>query len=260
MTSATGRFQDKTVIATGVASGLGRATVKLFAAEGASLVLVDRDGDRLDVVAQELDAMGARTVQVVGDVSQAATADEAVRAAEQRFGRVDVLFNNAGIDPLDARSLVDTTEELWDRTMGVNVKAAFLFARAVIPPMQRTGGGSIVSTASSAGIKASPQEAVYGISKAALIALTRSLARDFTSQGIRANCICPGFLECVMTDRRQEMTEDALVKRSARAGDLVPMGREGQYDEVAHSVLFLAGPESSYTSGAALVIDGGWIA
>jgi NAD(P)-dependent dehydrogenase (short-subunit alcohol dehydrogenase family) len=126
--------------------------------------------------------------------------------------------------------------------------------------MRRTGGGSIVSTASSAGIKASPQEAVYGISKAALIALTRSLARDFTSQGIRANCICPGFLECVMTDRRQEMTEDALVKRSARAGDLVPMGREGQYDEVAHSVLFLAGPESSYTSGAALVIDGGWIA
>ncbi len=260
MNVAPGRFQGKVVIATGTASGLGLATVRQFAAEGASLVLVDRDAHKLGEVARELDSAGTKTVHIVGDVSHSATAHKAVEAAEQHFGRVDVLFNNAGIDPLDARSLLDTTEELWDATMGVNVKSAFLFARAVIPLMIQTGGGAIVSTASSAGIKASPQEAVYGISKAALIALTRSLARDFSGQGIRANCICPGFLENVMTDRRADMTAEALDKRSARAGDLVPMGREGTYEEVARSVLFLAGPESSYTSGAALVIDGGWIA
>jgi NAD(P)-dependent dehydrogenase (short-subunit alcohol dehydrogenase family) len=254
------RFEDRVVVATGAASGLGLATVRQFAAEGAHLVLVDRAEQALMEVVAELVGNGTKAVAVVGDVSRAATATHAVQTALTEFGRVDVLFNNAGIDPLEATTLVETSEELWDAVIDVNVKSAYLFAKQAIPAMIAGGGGAIVNTASSAGLKASPREAVYGISKAAVIALTRALARDFTSQGIRTNAICPGFLECITTDRRATMTEEQKSARRALAGTLVPLGREGSYDEVARSILFLASPESSYTSGAALLIDGGWIA
>jgi NAD(P)-dependent dehydrogenase (short-subunit alcohol dehydrogenase family) len=252
-------FTDRVVIATGAASGLGLATVRQFAAQGARLVLVDRAEEAINAVVADLTDQGVQAVAVVGDVSQAATAKAAVQTAVARFGRIDVLINNAGIDPLEATSLVDTSEEAWDAIMAVNVKSAFLFAKEVIPVMTAGGGGAIVNTASSAGMKASPREAAYGISKAALIALTRALARDFTSQGIRTNAICPGFLEAITTDRRANMTSDQKAARRALAGSLVPLGREGSYEEVARSILFLASPESSYTSGAALLIDGGWI-
>jgi NAD(P)-dependent dehydrogenase (short-subunit alcohol dehydrogenase family) len=252
-------FTDRVVIATGAASGLGLATVRQFAAQGARLVVVDRAEEAINAVAADLTGQGVAAVAVVGDVSRAATAKAAVQTAVARFGRIDVLINNAGIDPLEATSLVDTSEEAWDAIMAVNVKSAFLFAKEVIPVMAAAGGGAIVNTASSAGMKASPREAAYGISKAALIALTRALARDFTSQGIRTNAICPGFLECITTDRRANMTSEQKAARRALAGSLVPLGREGSYEEVARSILFLASPDSSYTSGAALLIDGGWI-
>jgi NAD(P)-dependent dehydrogenase (short-subunit alcohol dehydrogenase family) len=254
------RFRDSVVIATGTASGLGLATVRQFAAEGAHLVLVDRAADPLANVVAELTEAGATAVPVVGDVSQAAVAREAVQAAVREFGRVDVLFNNAAIDPLEATTLVDTSEELWDAIIDVNLKSAYLFAREAIPVMVANGGGAIVNTASSAGLKASPAESVYGISKAGLIALTRALARDFTAKGVRTNAICPGFLESITTDRRATMSEEQKSSRRQRASQLVPLGREGTYEEVARSVLFLASSESSYTSGAALLIDGGWLA
>jgi NAD(P)-dependent dehydrogenase (short-subunit alcohol dehydrogenase family) len=255
------RFADRVVIATGAASGLGLATARQFAQEGAQLVLVDRAEKPLNDIVAELTDAGARAVPYVGDVSRAATAHQAVQLAVATYGRLDVLVNNAGIDPREATSLVDTSEELWDAVIDVNLKSAYMFAKEAIPMMVRTaGGGAIVNTASSAGLKASPREAVYGISKAAVIALTRSLARDHTYQGIRTNCVCPGFLEAITTDRRANMTDDEKSARRALASQLVPMGREGSYEEVAKSILFLASGESSYTSGAALLIDGGWIA
>lgn len=254
------RFADRVVIATGAASGLGLATARQFAREGASLVLVDRAEEQLRDAATQFSGTGAKVVPVVGDVSRASTAQAAVQAAMSHFGRLDVLFNNAGIDPLDATTLVQTTEELWDAIIDVNVKSAYLFAKESIPAMIAAGGGAIVNTASSAGMRASTREAAYGISKAAVIALTRSLARDFTHQGIRTNAICPGFLEAITTDRRATMSDTEKAARRARASELVPLGREGTYEEVARSVLFLASSESSYTSGAALLIDGGWIA
>ncbi|KRF23166.1 SDR family NAD(P)-dependent oxidoreductase [Phycicoccus sp. Soil803] len=254
------RFADRVVLATGTASGLGLAAARQFANEGASLVLVDRDEQSLRDVVVELSGMGANVVPVVGDVSRALTAQEAVRTALSQFGRLDVLFNNAGIDPLEATTLVETTEDLWDSIINVNVKSAYLFAKEAIPAMIATGGGAIVNTASSAGMRASAQEAAYGISKAAIIALTRSLARDFSAQGIRTNAICPGPLEAITTDRRATMSDEQKAARRERVSDLVPLGREGTYEEVAKSVLFLASSESSYTSGAALLIDGGLIA
>ena len=260
MNATTARFAERVVLATGGAAGLGLAAVRQFAAEGARIVVVDWSEKALETAVAELTAAGAEVVAVHGDVSQASTATRAVQAAMETFGRIDVLFNNAGIDPLSATSLAETDEEVWDKVIDVNLKSAYLFVRATVPVMVAAGGGAIVTTASSAGTKASPREAVYGISKAALIALTRSVARDHSHEGIRANCVCPGFLEGIVEDRRAAMTGPAISARRSRAAELVPMGREGRYDEVARSILFLASDESSYTSGAALLIDGAWLA
>jgi NAD(P)-dependent dehydrogenase (short-subunit alcohol dehydrogenase family) len=254
------RFVNRTVLITGAASGLGLAVARQFAAEGANLVLVDWSGDALDAAVDSFERLAHRVAGVQGDVADAATASDAVAAAVESFGRIDVLINNAAIDPMGARSLVETTEEQWDAILDTNLKGAFLFSRATIPVMKSNGGGAIVNTASSAGLKASSQEAAYGISKAALIAMTRALARDFAADAIRVNSICPGFLEAMPSDRRRGVSDEVIAARSARAASLVPMGREGTYEEVARSVLFLASDESSYTTGAALVMDGGYLA
>jgi NAD(P)-dependent dehydrogenase (short-subunit alcohol dehydrogenase family) len=252
------RFEDKVVIATGAASGLGLAVSRRFIDEGACLVLVDLNAAELNAVAAELHAAGAPAVAVVGDVSDVATVRAAVDVATARWGRIDVLFNNAAIDPWNATSLEETPEALWNQVIDVNLKSAYLFVQAALPHLRRSGG-SIVNTASTAGIKASPRESVYGISKAALIQLTKSVARDHAAEGVRSNCICPGFLESVMSDRSKDMTGELLAKRRERASGLVPLGREGRYEEVARAVLFLADPtESSYITGASLVIDGGF--
>lgn len=253
------RFENKVLLATGAASGLGLATAKLFASEGAKLVLVDLNEERLIAAQKELREAGKQVEIVAGDVANPAVSKQAVAIADEKFGRLDVLFNNAAIDPLDATSLIETSEDQWDKVIDINLKSVFLFCRQAIPLMIRGGGGTIVNTASTAGLKASPRESVYGISKAALIQLTKSVARDHSKQNIRVNCICPGFLEAVMTDRRADMSETALVARRARASELVPLGREGRYEEVARSVAFLASDlESSYITGASLVIDGGF--
>lgn len=255
------RFTDRVVLVTGAASGLGLATARLFAKEGASLVLVDINEEKLDAAQDELRSLGARAEIVVGDVSNALTAQDAVALADKAYGKLDILFNNAAICPLSATALIETPEALWDQVIDINLKSVYLFCTAAIPLIARGGGGCVVNTASTAGLKASPRESVYGISKAAVIQLTKSIARDHAKDKIRANCICPGFLEAVMTDRRADMTEDALVKRRARASELVPLGREGGYEEVARSVAFLASElDSSYITGAAIVVDGGFTA
>jgi NAD(P)-dependent dehydrogenase (short-subunit alcohol dehydrogenase family) len=253
------RFQGKVVIATGAASGLGLAAAEMFGAEGASLVLVDLNADALDQAAKRIFATGAAVSAVVGDVSDSNIALQAVKVAIEQYRRVDVLFNNAAIDPWDATSLEETPENMWSQVIDVNLKSAYMFTREAIPQMRKGGGGAIVNTASTAGLKASPRESVYGISKAALIQLTKSVARDHAAEGIRCNCICPGFLESVMSDRGKDMSDELRARRRERASGLVPLGREGRYDEVARAVLFLADPaESSYITGASLVIDGGF--
>ncbi len=249
------RFTERVALITGGASGLGLEVARQIAAEGGKLVLVDWDQDALELAAADL---GARHVR--GDVSLAATAAEAVGTAREAFGRLDVLFNNAGIDPLRARSVMETEESDWDQVMDVNVKSAYLFARAAIPLMRQGGrGGAIVSTASTAGLRAAGDESVYSVSKAGIVSLTQSLARDFAADNIRANCVCPGFMEKVMTDRRRELTTEQEAARYAYADAHVPLGRQGTYREVARCVLFLASDDASYVTGAALVVDGGML-
>ena len=246
------RFAGKVALITGGASGLGLAVARQLHAEGASLLLVDWDVAAVTSAAKDLDA-----ARLPGDVSQAGTAAAAVDMARSTFGRLDVLFNNAGIDPLRARSVVDTDESDWDRILDVNVKSAYLFAKSAIPLMREGGGGAIVNTASIAGLKAASDESAYSVSKAAMVSLTQSLAVDFARDHIRANCVCPGFMEMVMTDRRRDLTEEQVAGRYAYADAHVPLGRQGTYEEVARCVAFLASSDASYVTGAALVVDGG---
>ncbi len=245
------RFENRVALITGGASGLGLAVARRLAGEGAALVLVDWDGEALEASAESL---GAKRLQ--GDASSGQTAAAAVELARSAFGRLDVLFNNAGIDPLRARSVLETEEADWDRIMDVNVRSAYVFSRAAIPLMREGGGGAIVNTASIAGLKPAGDEAAYSVSKAAMVSLTGSLALDFAPE-IRANCVCPGFMEAVMTDRRRDLTDEQVAARYAYADAHVPLGRQGTYEEVARCVAFLASDDASYVTGAALVVDGG---
>jgi len=249
------RFEGKVALITGGASGLGLAVARQIAAEGARVVLVDWDGDALEAAASKVGGPGVLTHR--GDVSREETAAEAVELVRKEHGRLDVLFNNAGIDPLRARSVTETEVADWDRILDVNVRSAFLMSRTAIPLMREGGGGAIVNTASTAGLKPAGDEAAYSVSKAAMVSLTGTLAVDYAAGGIRANCVCPGFMEMVMTDRRRDLTEEQQEARASGAAARVPLGRQGRYEEVAKAVLFLASDDASYITGAALVVDGG---
>jgi NAD(P)-dependent dehydrogenase (short-subunit alcohol dehydrogenase family) len=251
------RFEGKTVIVTGAASGLGACCVQRFAAEGANAVLVDVSAGKLQEMAKDLAGAGVKLAIVAGSVSDEAIAAEAVRQALDMFGSVDILINNAAIDPLAATSVTNTSLEDWDRVMAVNVRGAFLFAKAVLPHMQAQRSGVLVHTASISALKPTPDEAAYSVSKAAILQLSHSIALDYACYGIRSNAICPGFLEAVMSDRAVDLTNDARDARSEAAARMVPLGREGTYDEIAETILFLSSDASSYTTGAAITIDGG---
>jgi NAD(P)-dependent dehydrogenase (short-subunit alcohol dehydrogenase family) len=250
-------LEGKVALITGGASGLGLEVARQMAASGARLVLVDWDQESLQGATAQIADAGGVVKSLRGDVSDPATATAAIETVRAAFGRLDILFNNAGIDPLRARSVVETEVSEWGRILDVNVGSAYLMSRAAVPFMREGGGGSIVNTASVAGIKPGADEAAYSVSKAAMISLTASLALDFAADGIRANCVCPGFMEMVMTDRRRDLTEEQQTARAEGAAARVPLGRQGTYEEVAKAVLFLAGPEASYVTGAALVVDGG---
>jgi NAD(P)-dependent dehydrogenase (short-subunit alcohol dehydrogenase family) len=246
------RFDGRRVMVVGAASGLGEAATRAFAAEGAKLVLVDLDADRLTRLAAQLPIAA---VTVPGDAADAATAETAIAAAG---GVVDVLFIAAGVDPKSATDVPGTSLADWSAVMAVNVTAAFLFARATLPGMIAAGAGSILFTSSIAGLKPARQEAVYSVSKAALIQLARCIAIDHAAQGVRANCLCPGYLEAVMRDRRAVMSDADLRARSEAAQAAIPMGREGSYAEMADLVLFLCDHRAAnYVTGQAFAADGG---
>ena len=250
-------LEGRVALITGGASGLGLEVARQMALAGARLVLVDWDKPSLDSAKASIAKVGGEVRTLQGDVSDPATATAAIDLARTEFGRLDILFNNAGIDPLRARSVVETEVSDWDRILDVNVRSAYLMSRAAVLVMREGGGGSIVNTASIAGIKPAGDEAAYSVSKAAMISLTGTLALDFAADGIRANCVCPGFMEMVMTDRRKDLSEEQQAARAEGASARVPLGRQGTYEEVAKAVLFLAGPDASYVTGVSLVVDGG---
>jgi len=247
------RLEGKVALITGAASGMGLVAASLFASEGARVVLADVTEEAGQAVAEEIAATGGRAAFVRADVSQAADAESMVRVAMDTFGSLNVLYNNAGIFPADDESVTSTDEAVWDRVMAVNLRGVFLGCKFGIPAMLSSGGGSIVNVASFVALMgaATPQIA-YTASKGGVLAMTREIAVEFARKGIRANALCPGPIE---TPLLQELMSDPA--RRERRLVHIPMGRLGRAEEIARAALFLASDDSSFMTGAALVVDGG---
>lgn len=250
-------LQGKTALITGGAAGIGRATAELFAREGAALVLVDINKDQGIGLVENLSKIGAQAVFIPGDVTRAEICREAVQAAVEEFGRIDILFNNAGI--IRRANVIETSEADWERVLEVNLKSVFLMSKFTLPVMVPAGGGSIINSGSGWGLKGGAKAAAYCAAKAAVVNLTRAMAIDHGPQNVRVNCICPGDTDTEMlrSEAQQlKIDEQAFLKEAA----LRPLGRFGQPMEIAQAVLFLASEAASYVSGAVLVVDGGGIA
>jgi len=247
----------KVAIITGGASGIGRATAALFASEGASVVIVDIDEERGGQACEEIAGHGGRALFHHADVTSSQDCVEVMARVEREFGRLHVLFNNAGI--IRRASVLELSENEWDRMMAVNVKSVFLMCKHAVPLLARSGGGSIINTASGWGLAGGPRAAAYCASKGAVVLLTKAMAIDHGPQNIRVNCICPGDTDTPML--RQEARElgepdDAFLGAAAQR----PLQRVGQPREIAQAALYLASDASSFVTGSALVVDGGGLA
>ena len=248
------RLGRKSAVVTGAASGIGRETALRFAEEGAAVVCADRDAAGADAVAAEIAAKGGSAHAVAADI---ASAQDVARLAEEALAArrtIEVLVNNAGVTILGG--VAELTEADWQREIDINLSGAFRVSKAFWPHFAQAGGGAILSTASIAGVVAAPQDAAYVASKAGLIMLTRCMALDGASVGIRANCICPGFVDTPMFDgflAEQPEPERAL----ARAAGRTPLGRIGTPRDIADGFVYLASDDAAWITGTALVIDGG---
>lgn len=248
------RLDGKVAIITGGASGMGRVAGTMFAREGARVVLADVSEEAAESAAAEVRAAGGDATAVAADVSREDDARRMVEQAVATYGRVDCLYNNAGIMPAADHSVVDTDVDTWDRVMAVNVRGVFLGCKYAIPRMVEQGSGSIINIASFVAILGCsvPQDA-YTASKGAVLALTRSLAVQFAPQGVRTNAISPGPIETPLLLDWLVKDEEAKRIRLARN----PTGRFGKPEEIVHVAIYLASDESRWTNGANLVIDGG---
>ncbi|MGA8208519.1 MAG: glucose 1-dehydrogenase [Candidatus Dormiibacterota bacterium] len=249
-----GLLSGRTALVTGAGSGIGAATSVLLASEGASLVLVDRQPVGLAATAEQVAANGGECRTVVADVSLADSAALAVSEAIKWFNGLHILVNNAGIALTG--TVVETLPSDWDLIFATNVRSAYLFARAAVPQLRRAGGGAIVTVASEAGLVGFPRYAAYSASKAALINLTRSMAIDHASEGIRVNCVCPGSIDTPLLQAFYDAQDNAAAAALQDRLDH-PLGI-GRVEDVAEAVLYLASDRSSYVTGHALVVDGGY--
>jgi NAD(P)-dependent dehydrogenase (short-subunit alcohol dehydrogenase family) len=248
-------LEGKVAIITGAATGIGRASALLFARAGARVVLTDVRGDALAPTVDAVRAAGGQVTPVVADLSIPAQCPAAVDTALATWGRLDVLFNNAGVGTMVVGGTVETIDlERWDLAQDVNVRAMYLVSRAALPPMRAAGGGSIVNTSSVSAFRGSmgrPSHA-YAASKGAVLALTHAMAASYGRDHIRVNAICPGTI-------RTRLTADIIdqAEREASEGRSIPLGRVGEPEDIARCALFLASDEASWISGTEIVVDGG---
>jgi NAD(P)-dependent dehydrogenase (short-subunit alcohol dehydrogenase family) len=248
------RLSNKVSLITGAASGIGRAAATLFAREGAKIALLDIDEVGGQAAADEIDGLGGEAAFFRCDVSSAAEVERAVNAVLERFGGVDVLYNNAGIGyaaGITIGTVDDIPEANWDRVLDVNLKSVYLVSHFVVPAMKKSGG-SIIHTSSIMGVRGLPGADAYTAAKGAIVALTRAMAKHLGQFGIRVNVICPGPVD---TPLIAPMTSNPEWLRRECGG--IPLGRIGKPEEIASVALFLASDEASFMSGAVVVVDGG---
>ena len=248
------KLARKVALVTGAAAGIGRATSILFAREGASVVAVDVDAPGLDALVSEIASSGGRAEAVVADVSRSTDVDAAVSSAIASFGRIDILFNNAGFVP--SGKLHETTESDWDKSMAVGVKSVYLFSRLVVPILQKQGGGAILNMSSAVALRSLPNRAAYTATKGAILSLTRAMALDYVQDNIRVNCLCPGTIDTPsLRERLRAQGDLETVRKQFEARQ--PMGRLGTAEEIAAGALYLVSDDASFVTGAAFSIDGG---
>lgn len=251
------RFTDKVAIVTGGGGGIGRATALRLAGEGASIVAVDLPGDALTEAADAIEAAGGTAIAVAADVTNAEEVAGYVEQASARFGGVDILFNNAGIEgvvtPLDVYP-----DDMFDQVLSVNVKGVWLGMKHVADAMRRRGGGVIINTASVAGLSGTPNLVAYGASKHAVVGMTKTAAIEFAPAGIRVNAVCPAPIETRMMRSIEAgaMPDDPESMKKA-VTETLPLGRYGEPEEVAALVAFLASEDATYITGGIYPIDGG---
>jgi len=257
-----GEFDGRAVLVTGGALGIGQGIVRAFVREGAAVAVADIDPVAAERLVAELVGGGGRVTATVGDVSSAADAERMVQETVAALGRLDVLVNNAGIQPVDWYFRVeDTPEEVWDRILDVNLKGQFLMAKYALPQIRAGGpGGSVINMASVQGLQSMPGVPSYAASKGGILSLTRNMALDYARDGIRVNAICPGTMDSEMVRTSARAEGGDLDATLARYGAFHPLGRLGTPEDVAQAVLYLASPRGSFVTGTALVVDGGFMA
>jgi len=244
----------KTALITGGGTGIGRACAVLFAREGARVAVAGRRAEPPAAVAAELSGAGDQAFAVVCDVTKSAEVERAVQSVVARFGRLDVVVNNAGA--VLAATAEETSEADWDRLLGVNLKGTFLVSRAVLPELRKAGGGVIINIGSVLGLVGMKQRAAYAAAKGGVTLLTKAMALDHAHEGIRINCICPSLVETELIRELFSVVPDPEAHRRQRIAQ-IPLGRMGRPEDVAQLALFLASEESSWLTGAALPLDGG---
>lgn len=252
-----GVLSGKVALVTGGASGIGRATALLLAREGAAITVMDQDQANGQSVTQTITEDGGQAIFVSGDVSQADSCQNAVQQTITKFGGLDILFNNAGI--IRRTTVLETTEEEWDRVMAVNVKSIFLLSKFAIPEMIKRGGGTIVNTSSGWGLVGGRRAVAYCASKGAVVQLTRAMALDHGHQNIRVNCVCPGDTDTAML-RSEARQLGEPINQFLEGAARRPLQRIGKPEEIAQAVLYLVSDASSYVTGTALVVNGGGLA
>jgi NAD(P)-dependent dehydrogenase (short-subunit alcohol dehydrogenase family) len=249
------KLANRVAVITGAAAGIGRATSLVFAQEGARVAAVDIDPERLDSLVKEIDSFGGKAKTFVADVSQSSDVDTAVSSVLTSFGRIDILFNNAGFVPTG--KIHETSESEWDRSMTVGVKSLYLFSRRVVPIFQKQGGGVILNMSSAVVFRSVPDRAAYAATKGAVLALTRCMALDYVKDKIRVNCMCPGTIDTPsLRGRLKALGNPETVLKQFEARQ--PMGRLGTAEEIAGAALYLVSDDASFVTGAAFSIDGGF--
>jgi len=254
------RFSQRVALITGGASGIGRATALAFAREGARVGILDIDEEGGQETVRAIENAGGDCLFLCGDIGNQSAAQEIVKACVDKFGKLDFLFNNAAMEFV--APLMETSEEQWDAVMDTNLKGTYLVSRAAMKSMLDRNFGVIVNNASDAGLRGIKVNASYSASKAAVIHLTRSIALDYASSGIRCNCICPG---CIRTPLCERFNEEVGARKGKSGAEVlqkfvkanIPMMRVGEPEEVASVVLFLCSEDARYINGAVIPVDGG---